>query len=147
MSTDRLVEHKRLLSEHQQRLNERWEQGVPHEEASVRILRVLMAADKIDYFDWKKGGDGDNGETLQFGLDEYFATHPTEPLPCCETMKGQLSMVCDQHGTQHGMYCPDQLVHRGEYSGRLFLHAANATYDLLFCPWCGAHVQQSTPAV
>lgn len=25
-----------------------------------------------DYFCWKKGGDGDNGETLMFELDIYF---------------------------------------------------------------------------
>lgn len=124
---------------HQLRLTERWEQGIEHHEASKRIMTILRVSDVSDYFDWKVGGDGDNGETLQFALDEYFDRHPTEPvLPCCETMKAQLAMTCDQHGVT----CPDQVVRRGE-SGRLFLVAANATYDLSFCPWCGAHVQAS----
>jgi len=26
-----------------------------------------------DYFCWKIGGDGDNGEELMYELDEYFA--------------------------------------------------------------------------
>lgn len=119
--------------------DERWEKGLPHHDASKRIMNILCLSDTDDYFDWNVGGDGDNGEALQYRLDEYFERHPVEPvLPCCEVMRSQLLMKCEQHGDE----CPDQVVRKGT-SGKLFLVAANATYDLLFCPWCGAHVQMA----
>lgn len=54
-------------------MNRRWEQGVPHDVKSKEILELLMRADVNDYFCWKRGGDGDNGETLMFQLDVLFA--------------------------------------------------------------------------
>lgn len=127
---------------HNRRMNERWEKGIPHEDASVRTMRMLMDADVGDHFEWKKGGDGDNGEALMFQLDEYLATHPVEPTPCCETMASQLDGTkCEQHGAE----CPDNVVKRGPESGRLFLVAANASYTFQFCPWCGARVQAADP--
>jgi hypothetical protein len=57
-------------------INERWEQGVPHDERSVAIYKSIA---KIDYeecddsFGFKSGGDGDNGETLMYLLDVHFA--------------------------------------------------------------------------
>ncbi len=54
-------------------MNRRWEQGVPHDTRSEEILELLMQADVNDYFCWKRGGDGDNGETLMFQLDILFA--------------------------------------------------------------------------
>lgn len=56
-------------------INKRWEQGMNHHPESERIMKILMEADEKygdDYFCWKKGGDGDNGETLMFTLDVYF---------------------------------------------------------------------------
>jgi len=53
----------------------RWEQGVPHHPESVRLIKEI---DELDwkylkgYFDFKIGGDGDNGETLMFLLDMIF---------------------------------------------------------------------------
>ncbi len=54
-------------------MNRRWEQGVLHDVRSEEILELLMRADVNDYFCWKRGGDGDNGETLMFQLDILFA--------------------------------------------------------------------------
>ena len=51
--------------------NERWERGIPHHPEAVRIFELLKESDWNfggDYFCWKYGGDGDNGETLMFAL-------------------------------------------------------------------------------
>ena len=56
-------------------INKRWEQGMEHHPESERIFDILEDADIAyggDYFCWKSGGDGDNGETLMFMLDVYF---------------------------------------------------------------------------
>jgi hypothetical protein len=51
----------------------RWEQGIPHHPESEKIFAFLRKADeKYDFFDWKAGGDGDNGEELMYALDVYF---------------------------------------------------------------------------
>lgn len=55
--------------------NERWEQGIPHHPKSKEIFKSIAKTDlelNEDYFCWKSGGDGDNGETLMYLLDEYF---------------------------------------------------------------------------
>jgi len=64
---------------------ERWEQGIPHDPRSVSLFKSIMKLDwdlNSDYFGWKVGGDGDNGEVLMYLLDEHFqredeATSPT----------------------------------------------------------------------
>ena len=53
--------------------NQRWEAGLPNDPRSVEIYEILKAADKDDYFCWKSGGDGDNGEHLMYQLDSWFA--------------------------------------------------------------------------
>lgn len=56
-------------------IGKRWEKGIPHHPKSVEYMGNLMDADWFfcgDYFCWKKGGDGDNGETLMYGLDVIF---------------------------------------------------------------------------
>jgi len=53
----------------------RWENGVPHHPLSERLGRFLVEhdfRDYGDYFCWKVGGDGDNGETLMFQMDAFF---------------------------------------------------------------------------
>jgi hypothetical protein len=57
-------------------INTRWEKGIGHDPRSEEIVRWIADYDfKFcdDYFCWKIGGDGDNGETLMYELDEYFA--------------------------------------------------------------------------
>jgi len=56
-------------------INKRWEQGIEHHPKSLEMFDVLKDADHKygeDYFYWRSGGDGDNGETLMFTLDVYF---------------------------------------------------------------------------
>lgn len=53
----------------------RWEKGIDHHPMSERIVRFLAKHDfndYNDYFCWKVGGDGDNGETLMYELDAFF---------------------------------------------------------------------------
>jgi len=49
----------------------RWEKGIEHHPKAEEILKLIMESDWAfmgDYFCWKTGGDGDNGETLKFSL-------------------------------------------------------------------------------
>jgi len=52
----------------------RWENGVDHHPDAVELMRHLRFLDNIngDYFDWRTGGDGDNGEELLYHLDMFF---------------------------------------------------------------------------
>lgn len=57
-------------------INERWEKGIPHDKRSEEIFSFLKDYDFHfcnDFFCFKSGGDGDNGEHLMYLLDEYFA--------------------------------------------------------------------------
>jgi len=54
---------------------QRWEQGISHHPRSVALMKKLDAYDwkyLNGFFDWKTGGDGDNGETLMYLLDMIF---------------------------------------------------------------------------
>ena len=56
-------------------LNERWEQGMPHDPRSIEVFKAIERIDREangDFFGWKSGGDGDNGEILMFILDQHF---------------------------------------------------------------------------
>lgn len=58
-------------------INLRWETGTPHHPKSVELFKALSRIDIAyggDYFCWKSGGDGDNGEHLMYELDIYFET-------------------------------------------------------------------------
>ncbi len=53
----------------------RWEKGIEHDPRSTAIMQGLTVVDYsifANYFDWRTGGDGDNGETLMYELDIYF---------------------------------------------------------------------------
>ena len=55
----------------------RWENGVPHHPQSRRLMKFLEEHDLKDCgdsFNWKTGGDGDNGEALMYEMDSYFET-------------------------------------------------------------------------
>ncbi len=59
----------------------RWDLGIPHHPKSIEIMSALEEIDFTmfgDYFCWKTGGDGDNGETLMYELDIYFDTLDVE---------------------------------------------------------------------
>ena len=53
----------------------RWQNGIEHHSRSKEIMSHIMALDfefMNDYFCWKVGGDGDNGEVLMYLFDMYF---------------------------------------------------------------------------
>lgn len=54
---------------------DRWGESIDHHPMSIRIIRFLVEhdfKDYDDYFCWKTGGDGDNGETLAYQMDAFF---------------------------------------------------------------------------
>lgn len=56
-------------------VEERWEQGKPHDSRSLLIYRSIADIDYKqgdDTFGFKCGGDGDNGEHLMYLLDIHF---------------------------------------------------------------------------
>ena len=56
-------------------ITKRWENGINHHPKSEELMGIIQRMDWFygdDYFCWKVGGDGDNGETLMFELDIYF---------------------------------------------------------------------------
>jgi hypothetical protein len=55
----------------------RWENSIKHHPMSKRLMKFLEEhdfRDYNDYFCWKTGGDGDNGETLMYEMDAFFET-------------------------------------------------------------------------
>lgn len=56
-------------------INKRWENGIEHHPRSEEIYEALAYLDYnlgSDYFCFKSGGDGDNGEHLMYLLDIFF---------------------------------------------------------------------------
>lgn len=56
-------------------INKRWEEGTDHHPKSIELFKALEHIDLVhgkDFFYWKSGGDGDNGEMLMYELDIYF---------------------------------------------------------------------------
>lgn len=54
---------------------DRWGDGIAHHPESIRLMEFLRPTDSrdyADYFCWKEGGDGDNGETLMYQMDPFF---------------------------------------------------------------------------
>lgn len=52
-------------------VSRRWEQGTEHHPEAEKIFNLIKDSDWAfggDYFCWKHGGDGDNGETLMYAL-------------------------------------------------------------------------------
>lgn len=63
--------------------SDRWSEGKRHHPMSKRLVEFLAEHDfhdYNDYFSWKVGGDGDNGETLAFQMDAFFELLDTETL-------------------------------------------------------------------
>ena len=56
-------------------ITKRWEQGIPHHPKSLELFKAIEENDfkyGSDYFCFKSGGDGDNGEHLMYLMDIYF---------------------------------------------------------------------------
>lgn len=63
---------------------------------------------------------------------------------CCEKMRLQVEMVCDQHPDPSD--CPDAVVgftpRFREYG--LYIHDGGPSrYVIQFCPWCGSRLPES----
>lgn len=64
-------------------LNVRWEQGIDHHKSSEKMFKLIETADWLfggDYFCWKSGGDGDNGESLMYLMDVIFELEDAESI-------------------------------------------------------------------
>lgn len=58
-------------------ITKRWESRTPHHPNSIAMFKALEDIDwkhGSDFFCWKSGGDGDNGEHLMYEMDIYFET-------------------------------------------------------------------------
>ena len=56
-------------------ITKRWEQGIKHDSKSEELVRAIADLDFKyggDFFCFKVGGDGDNGEHLMYLLDIYY---------------------------------------------------------------------------
>lgn len=65
-------------------LAERMDRGMDHDPRSVDLFKFIETLDFeqcSDSFGFKSGGDGDNGETLMFLMDCYFAAKDNVPTP------------------------------------------------------------------
>ena len=66
-------------------INTRWENGWEHHPKSLEFMNSLARIDFAfgdDYFCWKVGGDGDNGEILMYEMDIHFEEQDIlNPLP------------------------------------------------------------------
>ena len=54
---------------------DRWAEEDGHHPKSERLMRFLQLHDERDFgnhFDWKLGGDGDNGESVMYQMDAFF---------------------------------------------------------------------------
>lgn len=54
---------------------DRWAEGIEHHPMSKRLMDFIADHDfndYNDYFCWKVGGDGDNGEALMYEMDAFF---------------------------------------------------------------------------
>ena len=60
---------------------DRQSRGIAHHPESVRLFKFIQLHDAEEYlnhFDWRDGGDGDNGEQLMYQMDAYFELRDQE---------------------------------------------------------------------
>ena len=58
------------MSKQEQRIEDRWEAGTPHQYEAEQIARALD--EYLPHWDIKFGGDGDSGEDIQFALSLWI---------------------------------------------------------------------------
>lgn len=62
-------------------IGKRWENGIDHHPKAEEIFSLIQESDWAfgdDYFCWKQGGDGDNGETLMQALSVLLELQDAE---------------------------------------------------------------------
>lgn len=91
--TDNLTDYEKAKGLKLTDIN-RWEEGRSHHPESERMINFLAShdyEDHEDYFCWKTGGDGDNGEALAYQMDTYFemkdTLHPSSKADVGEALK------------------------------------------------------------
>jgi hypothetical protein len=94
-----------------------------HHPKSVELFEHLRTLDCWlfdDFFDWKAGGDGDNGEVLMYALDMYFDRCDQTPDPVVEALKLSRQMLSHPE-----LIAAEQLAaaHGHEYSDRFSILA------------------------
>jgi len=97
-----------------ERFNRRWEDGVPHDPRTLQLFEAIVDLDfrlNSDYFCWKRGGDGDNGEIFMFVLDEVLQRRDESS----QTLADQLNEVGAQIRLEPGsnreiLVVPDAIV-------------------------------------
>lgn len=75
--------------------SQRWEDGDDHDPRSEALYKFIADTDFKhcgDSFCFKSGGDGDNGETLMFILDCWFASTPQQRT-WVELTDGELPVI------------------------------------------------------
>lgn len=62
---------------------ERWSRGMDHHPEAASMFAMIAESDYEfcdDYFNWKCGGDGDNGEALMFALSARLELRDAETV-------------------------------------------------------------------
>ena len=65
-------------------IDKRWEEGIDHHPKSIELFKSLSDIDFKyggDFFYWKVGGDGDNGEHMLYEMDIHFEQQGQLPHP------------------------------------------------------------------
>jgi hypothetical protein len=76
-------------------INYRWENGIRHHAKSVDLYNRIEQLDfefQSDFFCWKSGGDGDNGEALMYLLDIYFDEQDIGQMKTDDTVQALLNL-------------------------------------------------------
>lgn len=101
---------------------------LPESERIFYFLAKLDFEEAGDYFCWKYGGDGDNGEVLMNELDEYFKRNKVDAEP-----------------VRHGEWINDKGIYRCSACNELWLawwasvvSIERMNKEMRFCPNCGA---------
>lgn len=75
---------------------DRWSEGIDHHPMSQALMTFLREHDYKnygDYFDWKMGGDGDNGEALMFEMDPFFEWLDKQKPDASYVVDGRVAVV------------------------------------------------------
>lgn len=116
-------------------INKRWEEGIPHHPRSIALFEAIKKIDFElcnDYFGWKSGGDGDNGETFMFELDIYFERLDQEQDAELRNAAGDIADGFELSGAQilmiyEEMKKHDKVVRQAERNGMSPERAADLT--------------------
>lgn len=67
------------MSGYQERIEQRWEDGVPHELEAIQIAKAI--AEYLPEWNIKFGGDGDSGEEIAYALSLWIEDGKPDLVP------------------------------------------------------------------